>query len=90
MRGLKFRRKFGLPVRRCVDGVVSDEAQNGPVQSEICAGPSHGSGGDENWEDGECNMNIGETPKHLISYSRGWGGSTAHILSNRNGLYLSL
>lgn len=48
MTGLEFRRKFGLPVRRCVDGVVSDEAQNRPVQSEICAGPWHGGGGDEN------------------------------------------
>jgi hypothetical protein len=46
-RGRHFRRKFGIPLCGCVDGIVSDEAQNRPVQSEICAGPWHGSGGDE-------------------------------------------
>jgi len=67
MKGHRFRRKFGLPVRGYVDGIVSDEAQKRPVQTEICAGPFDGSGGDKSWEEREYNMNIGETPEHLIS-----------------------
>jgi len=53
MRGLEcsedsqFWRKIGVPVRRYVDGIVSDETQDRPVQSEVCAGPRHRSRGDE-------------------------------------------
>ena len=63
-KGRRFRRDISLPVRRYLDSIVSGKAKKGPVYSEICAGQSHGSEGDESWEEGECNMNIG---KHLIS-----------------------
>ena len=34
-------------------------------------------------------MNIDETPKHLISYCRGWVVVRLRTFSNRNDLYLS-
>lgn len=62
------RRNLGLPVRRYVDGIISHEAQDRPVQSEIRA--SHGRRGDESWEEEDCSIDIDETPEHLMG--PGW------------------
>ena len=63
-RGSRSGESSGLPLRRYVDGIVSHEAQNGPVQSEIRA--SHGGRGDESREEDDCSVDIvNETPKHL-------------------------